>query len=119
MLFLMTFFSLPDSHCADFIHFRRSRRRHVPRRKALIAWAAATDALPIISSVISALSPDNGTGLMYLYMWLFWGWIVTVLPRLAFYVFNFVHLRRTGMSLQPGSRFSSSGARRGAARRSV
>ena len=65
---------------ADFIHFRRNRHRHVPRRKALIAWAAATDALPLVSSVINVLSPDNGTGLMYLYMWLFWGWIVTVLP---------------------------------------
>ena len=102
MLFLMTFFLSLIAIAADFIHFRRSRRRHVPRRKALIAWAAATDALPIISSVISALSPDNGTGLMYLYMWLFWGWIVTVLPRLAFYVFNFVHLRRTGYVVAAG-----------------
>ena len=33
---------------------------------------------------------------MHLYMWLFWAWIVTVLPRLAFYAFNFVNLRRTG-----------------------
>ena len=65
-------------------------------RRALVAWAAATDALPILSSITSALSRDNGTGLMHLYMWLFWAWIVTVLPRLAFYAFNFVNLRRTG-----------------------
>ena len=58
--------------------------------------------LLLLASVISALSPDNGTGLMYLYMWLFWGWIVTVLPRLAFYVFNFVHLRRTGYVVAAG-----------------
>lgn len=102
MLFLMTFFLSLIAIAADFIHFWRNRRRHVPRRKALIAWAAATDALPVISSVISAISPDNGTGLMHLYMWLFWGWIVTVLPRLAFYIFNFVHLRRTGYIVAAG-----------------
>lgn len=102
MLFLMTFFLSLIAIAADFIHFWRSRRRHVPRRKALIAWAAATDALPIVSSIVSALNPDNGTGLMYLYMWLFWGWIVTVLPRLAFYVFNFVRLRRTGYVVAVG-----------------
>ncbi|WP_418423954.1 metallophosphoesterase [Alistipes sp.] len=102
MLFLMTFFLSLIAIAADFIHFWRSRRRYVPQRKALIAWAAATDALPIVSSVVSALSTDNGTGLMYLYMWLFWGWIVTVLPRLAFYVFNFVRLRRTGYVVAAG-----------------
>ncbi|MFR7602352.1 MAG: metallophosphoesterase [Alistipes shahii] len=65
-------------------------------RRALVAWVAATDALPILSSLIGALSRDNGPELMYLYMWLFWAWIVTVPPRLAFYAFNFVNLRRTG-----------------------
>lgn len=102
MLFLMTFFLSLIAIAADFFHFFRRRRQYVPRRKALIAWAAATDALPIVSSIVSALSPDNGTGLMYLYMWLFWGWIVTVLPRLAFYVFNFVRLRRTGYVVAVG-----------------
>ena len=102
MLFLSMFLLALTAIVADFIHFRRNRHRHVPRRKALIAWAAATDALPLVSSVINVLSPDNGTGLMYLYMWLFWGWIVTVLPRLAFYVFNFLHLRRTGYAVAAG-----------------
>ncbi len=102
MLFLLTFFLSLTAIAADFIHFRRNRRRHIPRRKALIAWAAVTDSLPIVSAVVSFLSPDNGPGLMHLYMWLFWGWIVTVLPRLAFYVFNFVHLRRTGYVVSAG-----------------
>ena len=102
MLFLSMFLLALTAIVADFIHFRRNRHRYVPRRKALIAWAAATDALPLVSSVINVLSPDNGTGLMYLYMWLFWGWIVTVLPRLAFYVFNFLHLRRTGYAVAAG-----------------
>ena len=96
MLFLMTLFLSLTAIVADGIHFYRRRRRKDPAGRALIAWVVVTDALPIISSVISALSRDNGTELMYVYMWLFWGWIITVLPRLAFYVFNFIHLRRTG-----------------------
>lgn len=96
MLFLMTLFLSLTAIVADGIHFYRRRRRKDPAGRALIAWVVVTDALPIISSIISALSRDNGTGLMYVYMWLFWGWIITVLPRLAFYVFNFIHLRRTG-----------------------
>ena len=96
MLFFLTLILSLTAIAADFIHFRRRRRRKRPVRRALVAWAAATDALPILSSIISALSRDNGTGLMHLYMWLFWAWIVTVLPRLAFYAFNFVNLRRTG-----------------------
>ena len=67
-----------------------------PERRARVAGVAATDAPPIPSSLIGALSRDNGPELMYLYMWLFWAWIVTVPPRLAFYAFNFVNLRRTG-----------------------
>ena len=99
MLFLMTLFLSLLAIAADCVHFYRRRRRKKPASRTLIAWIVVTDALPVISSVISALSRDNGTGLMYVYMWLFWGWIITVLPRLAFYVFNFIHLRRTGYAV--------------------
>ena len=99
MLFLMTLFFSLLAIAADCVHFYRRRRRKNPASRTLIAWIVVTDALPVISSVISALSRDNGTGLMYVYMWLFWGWIITVLPRLAFYVFNFIHLRRTGYAV--------------------
>ena len=95
MLFFLTSILSLTAIAADFIHFRRRRRRKQPVRRALVAWVAATDALPILSSLIGALSRDNGPELMYLYMWLFWAWIVTVPPRLAFYAFNFVNLRRT------------------------
>lgn len=99
MLFLMTLFLSLLAIAADCVHFYRRRRRKNPASRTLIAWIVVTDALPVISSVISALSRDNGTELMYAYMWLFWGWIITVLPRLAFYVFNFIHLRRTGYAV--------------------
>lgn len=96
MLFFLTSILSLTAIAADFIHFRRRRRPEAAVRRALVAWVAATDALPILSSLIGALSRDNGPELMYLYMWLFWAWIVTVPPRLAFYAFNFVNLRRTG-----------------------
>lgn len=95
----MTLFLSLLAIAADCVHFYRRRRCKNPASRTLIAWIVVTDALPVISSVISALSRDNGTGLMYVYMWLFWGWIITVLPRLAFYVFNFIHLRRTGYAV--------------------
>lgn len=95
----MTLFLSLLAIAADCVHFYRRRRRKNPASRTLIAWIVVTDALPVISSVISALSRDNGTELMYVYMWLFWGWIITVLPRLAFYVFNFIHLRRTGYAV--------------------
>lgn len=62
MLFFLTLILSLTAIAADFIHFRRRRRRKRPVRRALVAWAAATDALPILSSIISALSRDNGTG---------------------------------------------------------
>lgn len=96
MLFLLTLVLSLAAIAADIFHFLRRRRRGDSPRTALVVWAAVTDALPIVSSVVSALSTDNGTGLMYLYMWLFWAWIITVIPRLAYYVFNFIRLRRTG-----------------------
>ena len=99
MLFFMTLILSLTAIAADWIHFRRRRRRKAPASRALIVWVAATDALPVVSSVLSALSRDNGTVLMYIYMWLFWGWMITVLPRLAFYAFNFIRLRRTGYAV--------------------
>ena len=66
MLFFLTSILSLTAIAADFIHFRRRRRRKQPVRRALVAWVAATDALPILSSLIGALSRDNGPELMYL-----------------------------------------------------
>ena len=64
MLFFLTSILSLMAIAADFIHFRRRRRRKLPVRRALVAWVAATDALPILSSLIGALSRDNGPELM-------------------------------------------------------
>ena len=99
MLFTLTLILALAAFAADGFHLRRQLRRGTCPRRAFVAWAMATDSLPLISSLIGALSPDNTTPMMHLYMWLFWAWIITVLPRLLYYVFHFLKLRRTGLVL--------------------
>lgn len=83
---------------ADFVHYRRIRRRRPGRHLAFALWAALTDLLPLVITVAGFILPDNSTAFMATVMWLFWVWMVTVSPRLAFYVFALLHLRRTGVA---------------------
>lgn len=97
MLFTLTLIFTLAAFAADWIHLRHQRRRGIPALRSFIIWILATDALPLISAIVGWISRDNGPGLMGLYMWLFWAWIVTVLPRLLYYVFHFLKLPRTGL----------------------
>lgn len=99
MLLTLTLILTLAAFAADWIHFRRQRRRGTPARRVLIGWALATDALPLVSALVGAVSRDNSPAVMTLYMWLIWAWIVTVIPRLLYYVFHFLKLRRTGVVL--------------------
>ncbi len=99
MLFTLTLILTLAAFAADWIHLRHQRRRGTPALRSFIIWILATDALPLISAIVGWISRDNGPGLMNLYMWLFWAWIVTVLPRLLYYVFHFFRLPRTGLLL--------------------
>ena len=99
MLLTLTLILTLAAFEADWIHFRRQRRRGTPARRVLIVWALATDALPLVSALVGAVSRDNSPAVMTLYMWLIWAWIVTVIPRLLYYVFHFLKLRRTGVVL--------------------
>lgn len=99
MLLTLTLILTLAAFAADWIHFRRQRRRGTPARRVLIVWALATDALPLVSALVGAVSRDNSPAVMTLYMWLIWAWIVTVIPRLLYYVFHFLKLRRTGVVL--------------------
>lgn len=99
MLLTLTLILTLAAFAADWIHFRRQRRRGTPARRELIGWALATDALPLVSALVGAVSRDNSPAVMTLYMWLIWAWIVTVIPRLLYYVFHFLKLRRTGVVL--------------------
>ena len=99
MLLTLTLILTLAAFAADWIHFRRQRRRGTPARRVLIVWGLATDALPLVSALVGAVSRDNSPAVMTLYMWLIWAWIVTVIPRLLYYVFHFLKLRRTGVVL--------------------
>lgn len=99
MLLTLTLILTLAAFAADWIHFRRQRRRGTPARRVLIGWALATDALPLVSALVGAVSRDNSPAVMTLYMWLIWAWIVSVIPRLLYYVFHFLKLRRTGVVL--------------------
>ena len=81
---------------ADWIHIRRHKRRGRPVGRWGIAWLAATDLLPAVILLLMVVSRDNGTRIMAVEMWLLWAWIVTVIPRMACYLFRAVGLRRTG-----------------------
>ena len=95
LLGLILLFSLAAA-AADWLHFRRARRARL--RRLSLAWAAATDALPLAVVGMGLLCRDNPTPVVMASMWLFWSWMATVLPRLAFYAFNFFGLRRTGLA---------------------
>lgn len=85
---------------ADTIRYRRLRRRGASRLRlhTMAAWAAATDALPLVVALAGWLLPDNDTPWMTFSMWAFWVWIATVVPRLAFYAFSAVRLPRVGIA---------------------
>ena len=97
MLFTLTLILTLAAFAADWIHLRHQRRRGTPALRSFVIWALATDALPLVSAIIGWICRDNGPGLMNLYMWLFWAWIVTVLPRMLYYVFHFLKLPRAGL----------------------
>ena len=97
MLFTFTLILTLAAFAADWIHLRHQRRRGTPALRSFVIWALATDALPLVSAIIGWICRDNGPGLMNLYMWLFWAWIVTVLPRMLYYVFHFLKLPRAGL----------------------
>ena len=99
MLLTLTLILTLAAFAADGFHFRRQRRRGTPACRAFVVWAFATDALPLVSGTVGLVCRDNGPGLMIFYMWLFWAWILFVIPRLLYYLFHFLKLPRTGLLL--------------------
>lgn len=82
---------------ADALRWRRLRRT-VPGRHALFAACVALTDLLLPAVVVSgALVRDNTTAFMAFAMWMFWAWMLTVLPRMAYYLFELLHLPRAGI----------------------
>ncbi|MDE7305302.1 MAG: metallophosphoesterase [Alistipes sp.] len=89
---------------ADCHHFRRLKREGAAplRRRFFVAWAALTDALPLIVAVAGLLLRDHSTAYINWSMWMFWAWMITVFPRIGFYVLNAFHRPLLGVLLGLG-----------------
>lgn len=98
---MLLFFVIPlvglAAIVADIIRFRRLRRRNPGRHLVRALWYGLTDAIPVAITVAELCLRDNTTAFIAASMWLFWVWMATVGPRLVFYVFDALHLRRTGI----------------------
>lgn len=98
MLLLLILLLSASAVTADWLHDRRRMRRGDRRRRIVfIIWAAATDLLPLAVGLGGVLLRDNGTGFMHFAMWALFAWMLTVLPRMVFYVFSLLRLRRLGI----------------------
>ncbi|MDE5690970.1 MAG: metallophosphoesterase [Alistipes sp.] len=86
---------------ADMHHYRRLLREGASkrRRRLFIAWAALTDALPLLAAVVGMMLYDNSTTYILWSMWMFWAWMTAVFPRICFFFFNALHLPRVGIVL--------------------
>ncbi len=80
---------------ADCIHYRRLSKRTAKKHTALAIWMGVTNLLPVAVLCLTILSKDNTTQVILITMWILWVWILTVLPRMALYVFRVMRLRRT------------------------
>lgn len=86
---------------ADYCVWRRADVSS-GRRRLLAAWMIVSN-LPLLVMILSGLlSRDNTTGLMFVGMWLFWIWLILVLPRLVYYLFRWIRLPRAGVVLAIG-----------------
>lgn len=75
---------------------RRMQSRPRALRTVFILVAVLTDLLPLLAGGLFQLLPDNSTTTVAVAMWLFFTYLLTVLPRLAFYFFQHFGLVRTG-----------------------
>ena len=87
---------------ADVLRFRRLRQQHRRIAPLRMLWCGATDLIPVAVPLAGLVVSDNTTGYMAAVMWLVWIWMLTVLPRLVYYIFRLLHLRRTGIVLACG-----------------
>lgn len=86
---------------ADYRFWRRFEASPLGRT-ALGVWLIVSN-LPVIVMMLPVLlARDNTTGAMYFGMWLFWIWLVLVLPRLCYYLFRLFRLPRTGIVVAVG-----------------
>lgn len=98
MLYVLILFLSLGAFAADIVYYmHRLRGKTAAKRFAFGAWCLLTDALPVVVALVSFASRDNDTPFMTFAMWTFYAWMLTVPPRLVFYLFNLLRLYRTGL----------------------
>lgn len=86
---------------ADYCVWRRTDASS-GRRRLLAVWMIVSNLPLLVMILFGLLSRDNTTGLMFACMWLFWAWLMSVLPRLIYYLFRWMRLPRVGVVLAVG-----------------
>lgn len=96
MFWIVVVFSLLAA-LLDFCYFRR-RLRGCPggRRRIFVVAVVCSDLLPLVVWGLFRLLPDNPTPVVATSMWLFFLYLLMVLPRWAFYLFDLFGCRHAG-----------------------
>lgn len=97
MLFAVVLLLMLGIIAADVRHWRRMRNRSPLRRRLFAAWVLCTDVL-LPGAILSAglFTRDNDTPFMACLMWMFWSWMLLVVPRLVRYLLTALRLPRAG-----------------------
>ncbi len=80
----------------DILHIYRSHRRKHPVRILPLLGIIISDLLLPSVAIVAFCSQDNTTEFMRFAMWMFWFWMLFVLPRMIYYLFRLLHLPRVG-----------------------
>ncbi|WP_418983806.1 metallophosphoesterase [Alistipes sp.] len=97
MLFAIITLMALGAIAADMLRWRRLRRSSPGWHGAFVVYVALTDLLLPAVVVSGALVRDNSTAFMAFAMWMFWAWMVTVLPRMAYYLCELLRLPHVGI----------------------
>lgn len=87
---------------SDILFYRLYWRKHTQQasmRGGFMLWAAFTDAIPVTIAATSLIMRDNTEGFMVFAMWGFYIWMLTVIPRMIYYLFVVVRLPRIGVGV--------------------
>ncbi len=80
----------------DILHIYRAHRRERPLSIFSLLGIAVSDLLLPTVAIVALCSQDNTTEFMLFAMWIFWFWMLFVLPRMIYYLFRLLHLPKVG-----------------------
>ena len=101
MFVVLFFLMLVAVIAADYCFWRRADVSSC--RRVVLAVCLIVSHLPVIAMLLSILLiRDNTTDAMFVGMWLFWTWLLLLLPRLFYYLFRWIRLPCVGLVVAVG-----------------